>query len=476
MILDDVLRKEVIEYTFPQNEAESINTQIKRYVKANINKEVLNSNEQIITPQKSNISFICHYDKNKNIDALYHLDYETGLSLYDIQYIQDPVKQMFVVIFHHNDLDGFAAGAIANRLLDGCEGNKNKRIDFISYNYVGDNISRACDHVYQQTYFHYYKFAIVVDLNLKDKDFSQIISVFDKVLVIDHHDRSIKTIMNLTIKKRNCLFAAIDTRYSAAYLCYILFKPVVQELTGKVLQPYCPTFISMLDTHFNIAGKRPKSYFYGMDINQYLNDMSGLEPYANMWKQLLTDNDKLFETIELGDRLREIAKEKIKLTFDAELKYVASYQGKVIRAMVSPSSNKFIAAPANAQDVKIIMRYMNYNNIIVAAYSDNIYVKKANLGIILSEALNDSTGGGHPGAAGATANIRKIKQIIEYLKTGKQPNINNKPYPNIIKIFNEITFKTDPNKNHPRFDSTVFEVFKFISAVIYCKWIEVSAQ
>lgn len=468
MAIDSVLRNEIIEYTFPQNDSETINKQISRYVQASVDKEALYNNEKIQTSQKSNINFICHYDKKK-IDALYCLDYPSGLTLYDIQSIQDPTKQMYVTIFHHNDLDGFSAGAITKMVFDIWEGNKNKKLDFISYNYVGDNIIKACDHVHQQMYFHYYKFAIVVDLNLKDKDFYEIISVFDKVLVIDHHDKSIKTVLNLSIKKRNCLSVAIDTRYSAAYLCYVLFKQTIQDLTGKILQPAGPTMISMLDTHIHINGKRPKGYIYGMNLNQYLNDMIGLEPYAGIWKFLLTNNDKLMETVELGGRLREIAKEKIKLTYDAEVRYIASYKGKTIKGMISASSSKFIAVPANDQDVKIIMRYMNFNNIIIAAYSDNIDVKEANLCTILTTALSDNGGGGHPGAAGAIANIRKVKQIMETLKTGKKTSIHN-TYPNLNTVFNEITFSVDPGKEHPRFDKNIFEVFKLIATVIYCKW------
>ena len=469
MVLDKMLHNEIIEYKFPQNENETITRQISRYVKANIDKEVLNNNESIVTAQKSSINFVCHYDNNKNIDALYRIDFESGLSLYDIQCIQDPTKQMYITIFHHNDLDGFAAGAITNRLFDNCEDNKNKHIDFISYNYIGENISKACNHAHQQTYFHYYKFAIVVDLNLKEKDFYEIISVYDKVLVIDHHDRSIKTIMNLTIKKKNCLFAVIDTRYSAAYLCYVLFKQVIQDFTGKELQPLCPTFISMLDTHISINGKRPKGYICGMNLNQYLNDMIGLEPYTNIWKYLLTDNKKLLEIIELGGKLREIAKEKIKLTYDAEIIYEANYRGKIIRGMISASSSKFIAASVNSQDVKIIMRYMNHNSIIVAAYSDNIIIKKANLSTILTEVFKDNNGGGHPGAAGAIANIRKAKQILESIKSGKSTSLHNS-YPYLTKIYNETVFKIEPSKDHPRFDQNIYNIFRLISVAIYDKW------
>ena len=249
---DPKFSTEVVEYLFPNKGKEYIRSQLERYVKAykedssHLNKD----NEQVITSKLDRrMKFIVKLNQYQKYEALYRLDSVDGLDSFDIKAIKNPVKPVLVTIFHHIDLDGNCSGAVTSKVFErDFDGNSKKKLNYVSYNYAGKKIATACDSMNGWSTKNAHKIAIIVDLNLKEDEINRILHAYHTVLWIDHHDRSIRTALNVSVSSSKRFYCLIDTRYSAAYLCYMLFQRIAKSSKGIDLNCTCPAIVSMFDT------------------------------------------------------------------------------------------------------------------------------------------------------------------------------------------------------------------------------------
>lgn len=530
-IKDDIeLRKEFIEYRFPNQGGESIQSRLDRYIQivnTDSSTDLLQSNEEIY---KS--SYVIKKNELGNEIAIYNINSKNALDEKDYISITEPTKSMLMTIIHHNDLDGLTSAAIAGMAFSKhLTNNRFKNLTFLQYNYSGKKIENYCTKLIEDRGRNQYKVAIIVDLNLKEEDINQVLQAYNKVIWIDHHQSSIDTVKKVNVPQKKQFLVMIDTSFSASYLSYVLFNDLIEKMADIKINPTIPTIVSMFDTKLSyssypkfinvlitesnfkkligttykktlggtaifvnktdkhLIGKRvyienkdrqnqkfATGYRYGLDLNQFFNDMGGFEPYSPIWQSILTNDSILSKIIEKGSELRTIMLQRANVTWEEEVKYIAYYRGMTITAIASANSTKFLAEHQKpSQSVRIIMSYLNSSVLTAGIYTDDVYLKQANLNSIINSIYPNSGGGGHPGAAGVSLNINHHEELLNFVKNNKKSTLQL-TCPKINTLYKHIIFDIQPGKEHYRYDSHIYNVFRIVAAILFSKWEEAAQK
>lgn len=311
-----------------------------------------------------------------------------------------PKDDKYVVyVLHHIDMDGIVSASIVynaiNPVASKC----------YSYNY---NMSDEYRMEFSKRFDGYKKLMIVTDLSLNTNDIDFILSHFDKVVWLDHHGTSINTIesiLRLRPQYENKLFYAIDTRFSASYLNYTIFKDLIVGNLNAVF----PALVSVYDTKQNKV--YPHAYRDGLKLNQYFNDIEVLRPQSSLWTKLLYSNDGLKseyslldKVLEVGEQLLSIYETRNTILYKNEYKYIFKYRNYTIKCINGVGNSLRFCNDAEL-DIAMIARMKDDYNFTLSAYSDSDKVKSMDIGRVFKKYF---TGGGHPGAAGYTSSMNDI--------------------------------------------------------------------
>ena len=518
------LRKEFLEYGFPDQGIESINTQISRYV-AQLNNIDMNHayldkpKEQIYQNKLTRHTFILRKDDTGKDTVLFRMIDVNGLSKYDQKFLLEEHHEVVLNIFHHTDLDGVTAAAITSKVFEyPFQISRNKKMRLHPYNYAGSKIFEVCSEMNRSIYKYYHKLAIILDLNMDSNTLNAIINSHDQVIYIDHHNKSLELCKQVNRVANKSFWCYIDLRYSTAYLCNVLFKNLVKKYHDIEINEALPNIVSMMDTKLNrktipewipitvsneeilrsLNGRTiklgirsptvkvdPKNtsligrniflktkkistqalsegYVCGLKLNQYLKDMECLEAYPKFWDRLLSDTQSLSDVITIGGQLSELSMQKNKLLYENDVKFSAIYKGRTIKGIIGSSQSKFLGNN-DYKWVRIVLRYTkSIDSISCSVYTEDAFLKKANLGNIMAKLAYN--GGGHSGAAGGIVNTKQMYQIMN-------GNNNDPDIPDVKGMIQKIVFKIEPH-NHLKFDNRMLDTFKVISAIIFSKWEE----
>lgn len=362
------------------------------------------------------------YEDNKLV-AMYkwNLSYNpTGIGL--IMY--DDESQSYETIFHHIDLDGYSSASMIYNTIFTAE--------FVEFNYDTEELKEKVVGLSNT----YNRVAYVVDLSLTKDQLMIILNAYKKVFFIDHHGTSlsmIENVLNESKVKDDKLYYAIDTRFSATYLAYMLYRfDYMRENKCKEGNSLYASLVSVYDTKQD--AKYPRAYEEGLKLNQYFNDIAVLKPdsslFEDLWK-LSPNKDKyelLDQVLDVGEQLLHLNKLKMEVLYKNEYKYIFKYNGFTIKC-INGIGNSTRFCNDNELDIAMIGREKGSNHTItLSAYSDNPRVKEVDLGRVFRKYYR---GGGHPGAAGFTAttsfnislnyasfdNINLLHDIVNQLKT-----------------------------------------------------------
>ena len=519
------LQREVLEYKFPDKGGEFIDYQLYRYIEHLKDNKLNNldpAREELIKTVIGETA-ILRKDEFGTDQVLCNLISKNGFSDYDINNILGNQATM-LAIFHHVDLDGIAAGALVYQTFSSyASSNRNSKVCLCPYNYGGEKvIKQICYSTTNSSIYKYHnKIAIIVDLNLNRDELSPILDYYDHILLIDHHLQSIKTIKNIQVERSKMFNYLVDVRYSAVYLCYLLFKDVVKKIHGYTINDIVPSIISMIDTRTmnggddiwsplitvnkkiipaligrqfktktdyhvktytgkeEILGRqiyvRLKSepvecnaYKYGMCLNQYFLDMGGIEAYSIFWKKLFKDADVLKSVLDIGSKLSELNKARNSIIYESEVKYNAEYKNNTTKGILADTPSKLVIR--GTFTTRIIFRLKKNPEILAfSIYTDDPVLKKINLGELV-ESITDGVGGGHSGAAGGIIRIQTINKWYNDTINSKS-TVKLSPKQTLLKeVFSRTRFWVDPDINHVRFDPTIYKAFKLISTIIFAEY------
>lgn len=355
-----------------------------------------------------------------NILAQYGIPEEGILSVQDLDKI---IKgEINIYIFQHNDMDGDASASILYTI---CNSRPDSNIKVVKYNYVGKTISDTVEQVIK------YKddkesICFITDLSLKYDNMCAITPYFDKVVWIDHHSTSIDVLNKLLTHYANTeeviktqFVYCIDTRASATYLVYSLFKEYLEkiyynenDIGSRVYSGTLATLVSVYDTKKD--KEFPVIYELSLALQQYYQDIGTLDSYNDFWKKLwcYDANEKMLEDIVcVGRTMLEMHRKKMEVLYENDYIYNRSIEHEGKRITIKAingfgNSTRFCSDPEIT--VSMLIRYRDQNTVTASLYSDDEIIQSINLGKFLSKYFG---GGGHPGAAGFSAPIGGIRYI-----------------------------------------------------------------
>lgn len=326
---------------------------------------------------------------NKGI--FYHKLYQSPIILIDVT-----EATHYVVVYHHNDMDGYVSAATTAYSL------YNPPQKFIEYNF-GDikPIIDTTENALVNKTKEQKTLAIIVDLSLPwDADKPGLLSFicqrFDQVIWIDHHGTSLEVADKLIeYNGYPHLSMFIDVRMSSAMQCKCLFRPISNSMINQIVSYY-----DRKDDK-----RHPNVYQLGVYLNQYIHDFNIYDP-SNPFYTYIALNVSLSKVLAIGETLCSIKNIKDKIMYDADIKYSCNMFGLYIIGLNRSGNSMIFTDPIPTDSIKVIFRKLPDGKLLFSVYSDSPKVKKMNLGVVMREEFG---GGGHPGAAGATIEFKELE-------------------------------------------------------------------
>jgi len=260
-----------------------------------------------------------------------------------------------MICFHHNDADGYCAGAIVKLKYPECMLIPIDYKDEFPIHSISDD-----EEVW------------IVDFSLQNWD--DLLKRTKNVIWIDHHKTAIEKFNHLNLK---------GVRLEG--------HPAGCELTWKFIFidkeiPKAVNYISLYDTW---------KHKDDPDILNFIEGLNNLNMNSDtLWYALLNEGDDLIEEIiEEGEKLADTIKNKNKKLL-AQIGFVSHFQGlKILCANIAKVNSKFFESAPNEYDA-LVPFYFDGFQFIVSLYGPDDNTKD------LSVIAKELGGGGHPGACG----------------------------------------------------------------------------
>lgn len=362
-------------------------------------KEVEFKNGTLVPTLDHNTGIVKFYDKDckTKLLAISNTKLDEMLSM-----LNNKTTKFYIDILHHNDLDGVSSSSIITNSI--FEFVVTGRANVININHIQYNYKTSVEELMMnESYIEdntVKKILFVTDISLKDSDIEYLYEdkYYDKIIWIDHHTSSLDY-LNIFLKKyninRNSKFnnkfdIFLDTRYSAAYLCYYLFLDIDKSIPDAV--EYIDSYDMKKDSEDNI-----ESYTNGLYLNTVFQENKNIFKDSTKFDRLLFKLSSLDSVLEMGKKYWKLELEKIKVF--QEFSFLYDYELN--------NEYKFLAYECNSgnswkfygkkYDIACVIKEIKNNEYQFSLYSDDEKIKEINLGKIMK---NEFNGGGHPGAAG----------------------------------------------------------------------------
>ena len=514
---DKEFRKECLYYKFPSCGDELFSDQLERnfyilYRPDKERKQYLNENESVgLYNNKAMI-------QDNGGKYKYIMNGGKLLSSDTLKKITDPTINTIINIFHHNDLDGDASASIVNLFVSNPY--FNNTVWYTSYGYTIDSITPACENSRNKRMSGRYAIGVIVDISLTEEYLRELLTSFDEIIWIDHHTTSISQLRDkqFNLGKSQII---LDTRYSAAYLCYNLFKGYIKKYCNLSINDTLPTLVSIEDTKpdnkqdtylpvtltealrkrikaksipFKISIKtdliNPSDYyyestlngsktiyiknaidyeknnfkfnkcrFYGMYLNAYYRNMGGMNCYDTIYETLFSNDRELFKILEIGKGFKELDISKKKLMSESEAMYTATYNGKTIIG----NANNHISTQDETNLVTLLIRRVNSTKIKVTAMSISKTVRNIGIDRLFKELFTDLNPGGHKGISSVTISVKDVNSFFNDLVSGGSYKYNN--FNELKRIYSDMEIKVSGSEL--RKDETIKRTFIMFSIGLF---------
>lgn len=523
------LAQEIVAYRFPEGGGEYIKSQIARHQlifekdHPENTQDLLEFNEEIFT----NDNFDAVIGKNDNGEPIYMARYSnsniiTKEEIEEMYKIKEPVE---LFILHHTDLDGSTAAAIAGRAFKDLPGHFDKEVVYFHYNYstsTKNNFFKRLAHFNNKSVK---TIVIIVDLGLSETDLNSIFSMTDRVIFIDHHRNSFESFMKCNVPDDTKVTCLIDTRYSAAYLSYILFSDLIKELTGLEIRENFPAMVSVMDnaqtkiiqskyisvkiTKENINSLKGVEYttggfqkstsilnnpvkflgqyifiknpsidekdefpilgLCGMDINNYFIEADDLYPFVyGFYDKMLTNPSAIFDVIKIGSQLKELDIERMSLLGYADSAYSSSFMGQTIYGISAHSFSVFSGLD-KARIAQVLVKYETNTMLSACVKSYNSVLRNVPLAEIIEEFFPYTTKiqkkFGHKNIAVAVSSLKRVDHMFDALINKTLSEEISSKYPEVYEIFDKLHFSTP--KDGYRSNDNFKKFFLIISTIVF---------
>lgn len=532
---NDKLLAELIAYRFPDGGGEYIKTQYERHKyifenikSASIKQQYLYDNETVSTHGFFDL-LIGYDDMGK---PRYVTSFERGdvLTKNQISNLYNPTHKDAVTVIHHNDLDGITSAAIVAKMLKPlCDMAENKSVSFFKYNYNPSVLSTAFKGLNTLKFDKYFKIAIVVDLSLRSEELSTILMTFDKVIWIDHHQVAMEDLINNKIPVDKSLSCVIDTRYSASYITYTLFRDLIKTRAKMNIDELFPALVSMMDNSQSVLTKQkyisvkvtkenaetlkgqqyvvrrdqkqkfilsnpnklmgkdifienkivaskeafPEGSKLGFYINYYFKEIGEISPYySEFFDRVFTNRNAIENVLNMGKQICDIDRQKLEILTENDIVYSALHLGKSIKGLSYGDWSHFFTVKSNANKTFLLMKYKNFNSIVVYFKTNDPILRDVGINQLLADWFeNDSFKLGHNGTGMALFTIGQMENYLRKIKTNKLDTILTDKCPRISEIYSKTLFKIESkNPFNLKYDVNFAHAFKLVSAIILSAW------
>lgn len=321
-------------------------------------------------------------------------------------------KEKNILVYHHNDLDGYAAAAaVCNGMK---ETNPNVKMNFefrsISFPTTWETF------VNDETEPRKFNEIAIVDYSFTVNNVSILKDLVEYVgytancvYWIDHHVTSVdakKCLPEYDVDNFKCV-SYVNTNRSGAWLAYEYFYMLDDD---DIYNERLPIIIKMVDDY--------DRWIHDYEESALLNDAwfctpELKDPASDEWK-LLLDSDQSYYFISLVEKgkvinqYREMLyKQHCKFAFEVKIKDFESYSAI---ALNDRGNSKCFCDLTKQYDVCILFHTNRPGEIAMSFYSDPEFVKEK--GIDVSKIALKYNGGGHPGAAGCSMSQEQFNEVF----------------------------------------------------------------
>ena len=298
---------------------------------------------------------------------------------------------MKYIIFHHDDLDGYASGYITKKSIKDesadrnivtfvCNYEKNSQKDILNKADI-----RSDDIVY------------IVDYCFEDKYMKILFEKLGNNLIwIDHHSTAIERMKDYNIN------GIRDTKFSATKLCWNYFFSNVKE----------PIFVQLIDI-FD-CWKKNESELWDWNISilpfKYALEHENLDLYDNnnVWNELIKNDPNFIRKLLIDGTVIKNYVDKKYIEEAKNKSYVIEFEGCRALTINSYGSGSLPLEETFDPSIHdIMLTYSIGNNKLINV---GLYTTKKDFHV--GNIAKKFGGGGHPGAAGFSLPISELNKLI----------------------------------------------------------------
>lgn len=320
-------------------------------------------------------------------------------------------NQTQILIYHHNDLDGYAAAAAAYNGMKLNAGEKANELNFtfipigfpnVMENFINDKVDPK----------HYDKICIL-DYSFTLETMNILTDLVDyvdgNVYWVDHHMTSVEPYYLLSdkygiTKKFACY---VTDKRSGAWLAYEFFYELDDE---AIWQEDVPPIIRVVDDYDRWVHKYPESIM----INDAWYCSTELkDPASDEWDKLLNkyDQDLFNKLVEQGRIINQyramLAESRKKFAYEITIEGFPQYS---VVALNDRGNSKCFGDLVKKYQVCVLYHENRPGEIAMSLYSDPEFVKQ---GVNVSKIAIKYHGGGHTGASGCIMPVEEFHKAFK---------------------------------------------------------------
>lgn len=325
------------------------------------------------------------------------------------------MKNTNILIYHHNDLDGYGAAAAACNGMRNDVGEKADELNFtfapIAFpttweTFVNDEVDPK---KYDRICILDYGFTVET-MNILTDLVKYVEETCRVVYWIDHHLTSVEPSNTLDKMKLSKLIHYVDDKRSAAWLAYEFFY---HQDDDDIWQENVPPIIRAVDDYDRWVHHYPESMLIN---NAWYCSTELKDPTSAEWQSLLNDwSQELFaKLVEQGKVIEQyrnlIADSRKKFAYKVEIDGFPQYTAV---ALNDRGNSKCFSDLVKEYQVCILYHENRPGEIAMSLYSDPEFVKQ---GVDVSKIAIRHHGGGHPGASGCSMTAEEFRKVFKPVK------------------------------------------------------------
>ena len=305
---------------------------------------------------------------------------------------------MHILVFQHNDLDGYGAAAVIKNYHDMIHGGEDS-IDFLEVNYAKKKIEFNRIKEFEEKKGYKYDLIYIVDLSISSteaaKEYLKITKEYDFTIWIDHHLSS----AGLKDEISEDLWGQIHKYDEEATLADCHVQYISMERSGAYLtwqylynSINVPKAIELIDDYDRWVHNYPESKCLNMAFYA-IKELK--DPSSEMWQNMLNSDNGLEEILKIGKVVKDYNDNQNDVARKGSM-YITKFEG-MDAACINKKMNSDIFGDAYNEYPICISYVFNGAQWVYTLYSNPKF------GVDCSEIAKKYGGGGHAGAAGFTS-------------------------------------------------------------------------